>query len=59
MVDDAETIELAEGEVARLVDVCHKQGLTYWQILGLLWVACQNLYAQADAEDYLKHHKTH
>ncbi len=39
--------ELAKTEVNRLVQVLHKQGLNYWQILGIFLVMVQNLYLQA------------
>ena len=53
-MNDADTIELAETEVARLIEVCHRQGLSYWQILRLFLLACHNLYIQTDAEYWLK-----
>ena len=54
MPDNADTIELAETEINRLVGVIHSQGLSYWQILRLFLLACQNLYIQADTDYWLK-----
>ena len=54
VTDNAETLELAELEVARLVEVCHHSGLTYWEILGIFLDYCQKLLIQADAEYYMK-----
>ena len=54
MLDDADTIELAETEIARLVNVIHKQGLSYRQILRLFLLACRDIYLQADADEWLR-----
>ena len=49
-----DNIDLAEAEVARLVDVAHKQGLNYWEIQGIFIKACANLYIQASCEYHIK-----
>jgi len=54
MMDDADTIELAETEIARLIEVIHRQGLSYHQILRLFLLATHNLDIQADAENWMK-----
>ncbi len=43
-------IELAEQEFARLIEVCRKQGLNSWQILGIVLIICQDLYIKAEIE---------
>ena len=50
-----DNIELAESEVARLIEVCHKQ-LNYWQILRILLIASQDLYIKAEIEYKSKLH---
>ena len=52
MKDDI--MELAELEIDRLIGVCHKQGLNYWEILGLFLNKCLTLQMMADAEYHLK-----
>lgn len=47
-------IELAEQECERLIEVCHKQGLNYWEILRIFLIACQDLYLKAEVEYRLK-----
>ena len=54
MLDDADTIELAETELARLIGVMHKQGLSYHQILRIFLIASNDIYIQMDAENWLK-----
>ena len=54
MVDDAKTLELAEIEVNRLINVIHKQGVDYRQITRILLIACETLMAMADAEYYIR-----
>ena len=49
-----DVIELAEEEIDKLIAVCHKQGLNYWEILGIFLERCQSLRLQADAEYHLK-----
>ncbi len=49
-------LELAESEVVRLIDVAHRQGLNYWQILDIFLRACVNLHLQASTE-YMLHLK--
>jgi len=50
MVDKAEVIELAEEQVARLIKVCHKNGLTYREILRIFLIACQDLFINEEVE---------
>lgn len=52
--EDSNTIELAEIEVARLVDVFHKQGLNYWEILRIFLSTCLTLQMLADTEYWMK-----
>lgn len=47
-------IELAESEVARLIEVMHRQGLNYFEILGIFETASLNLYLQAGIEYRIK-----
>lgn len=54
MSDDIDTIEMFESEVDRLVDVGHRQGLNYWQILKVFLVRCVTLQMQADVEYRVK-----
>lgn len=51
---DSDIIVLAETEVDKLIMVCHRQGLNYWQILKIFLDRCQILQMRADAEYYLK-----
>jgi hypothetical protein len=50
-----DNIDLVESEVARLVDVAHKQGLNSWELLDIFLRACVTLHLQASAE-YRIHH---
>ena len=49
-----DNIELAESEVARLIEVCRNQGLSSWQLLRIFLIACQDLYVRAEIEYRLK-----
>ena len=40
-------IDLAESEVARLVEVCKRQGLNSWELLDIFLKACVTLHIQA------------
>ena len=55
-MENPDAIELAEIEINRLIEVCHKQGLSYATILGLLLNACKQLPMLSDAEDWLNQH---
>ncbi len=46
--------ELADREVTRLIDVCHKQGLNYWQILDIFLRKVCDLHLMASAEYRMK-----
>lgn len=46
--------ERTEMELQTFIERTHKEGLSYWQILRVLLIECQNLYFKADAEYYLK-----
>ncbi len=48
-------IELAESEVARLIEVARKQGLNSWELLDIFLRACVDLHIQASCE-YRLHH---
>lgn len=48
-MDNADAIELAELEVSRLIEVCHKQ-LNYFEILKLFLIACQELQMLSEVE---------
>ncbi len=47
-------IDLAESEVARLIEVCKKQGLNSWELLNIFQRACVTLHLQASAEYRVK-----
>ncbi len=49
-----EQIDLAESQVATLIDVCHKQGLNYWEILNIFIRALCDLHLKASAEYRIK-----
>ena len=49
-----EQIELAESEVARLIEVAHRQGLNYWQILDIFLRATCDLHLRASTEYQVK-----
>ncbi len=53
-MDDAETMELAEIDVARLIEVMHRQGLNFHQILRIFQDACNGIEVKAEAENHLK-----
>ena len=58
-MDDADAIELAEIDVDRLILVCHKQGLNYFQILRIFLNASVKLQIMSSAEYYLNQSKAH
>jgi len=41
-------IDEADIDLNRLIEVFHKSGLTYRQILGILLTRCLDLYLQAE-----------
>ena len=45
-MNNANTIELAEMELDRLLLLMHKQGLTYWAILYIMLNRCVTLMLQ-------------
>ncbi len=47
-------IDLAESEVARLIEVAKKQGLNSWELLDIFLRACVNLHIQASCEYRIK-----
>ncbi len=49
-----EQIELAESEVATLIEVAHRQGLNYWEILDIFLRAVVDLHVKASAEYQLR-----
>ncbi len=49
-IAEAESLELAESETARLIDVCHSSGLTYWDILNIFLRAVLDLHLKASIE---------
>jgi len=51
---DTEALKLAELEVERLIEVCHKSGLNYWQILKILLNCCCQLQMKDDMEWRMK-----
>jgi len=50
---DAETIELFESELDRLICVGHKS-LNYWEILKVVLSRCLSLAMQSEEELYMK-----
>lgn len=51
---DAETIELFELDVDRLINVGHNQGLNYFQLLKVFLSHCVQLQMQAEMEYFAK-----
>ncbi len=49
-VEETEALEIAEAEVTRLIEVCHKQGVNYWQILDIFLRATCDLHLKASVE---------
>ena len=47
-----EEIKSAETDFRRWIAVCHKSGLTYWEILRICLKHAPGLMMQADAEFY-------
>jgi len=45
-----EQIDLAEAEVARLIEVIHRSGLNYWEILDIFLKATCDLHLKSSAE---------
>ena len=53
MSNKADASELAEQDVERLIEICHKRGLNYWELLKIFLVACQDLQMKSEIEYYL------
>ncbi len=51
---NSDLIENAEIELTRLINVMHKEGLNYWEILGLLLRVNESVYLQSGAEYQVK-----
>jgi len=51
---EVENIKLAELEITHLIEVCHRQGLNYWQILDIFLRATCILHLKSSAEYQLK-----
>ena len=51
---EAELLRLAELEVAKLIEVAHKQGLNYWQLMDIFLRASYDLHLKASVEYYMK-----
>ncbi len=49
-----EQIDLAESDVARLIEVAHRNGLTYWELEDIFLRATEILHCQAAAEYRIK-----
>ncbi len=47
-------IDLAESQVATLIDVCHRSGLNYWEIMDIFLKATCDLHLKASAEYQIK-----
>ncbi|MFA5036693.1 MAG: hypothetical protein WC479_05905 [Candidatus Izemoplasmatales bacterium] len=54
MVDNPDLIEMSEIEIWRLIEIIHRQGLSYWHILRILPRIFEGLMMKADAEYHLK-----
>ena len=54
MPDNAETIELFEVDIDRLINAGHKQGLNYFQLLKVFLSYCVQLQMQAEMEYFAK-----
>ncbi len=54
MTSKADTIELAESEVARLVEVALRQGVPAQELLGIFLRHCCDLYLRAGVESRMK-----
>lgn len=50
ILEESEQIKLAKFEFARLIEVCHRQGINYWQLLDILLRDCVQLHREASAE---------
>ncbi len=50
MPDNVEALKIAEVAVAHLVEVAHRQGVNYWEILRIFLKACLTLQMLADVE---------
>ena len=53
-VENCEAIELTQSEVARLIEIAHREGLTDWQLLDIFLKACVALHMQGTNEYGLK-----
>ncbi len=49
-----EQIDLTESDVARLIEVAHKAGLSYWEILDVFLKAVCDLHFKASVEYQVK-----
>lgn len=47
-------IDLAESEVARLIEVALKQGLNSWELLDIFLRACVSLHLRASCDYRVK-----
>lgn len=54
MTATPEQLSMAETQVARLIEVAHRQGLNYWQILDIFLRAVCDLHLKASAEYWVK-----
>ena len=52
-----DNVELAEIDLAQLIERLHKNGLNYWQIGKICLKACLNLWMLADTEYWMKQGK--
>ena len=52
-MQDPKKIEMAELDVARLMEVSRRNGLSSWELLRILLLACQTLYIRADVEYWM------
>ena len=59
MPDDANTIELFETDLDRLIMVGHKQGLTYPRIFCCILNRLQDMVLQCSTEQWLEHGDRH
>ncbi len=53
-MDNVEAMRMAKIEASRLVEVCHKQGLNYQEILEIFADEVPILIRKANAEYWLK-----
>ncbi len=52
-MENPDAIEIAEGELGRLIDVMHQSGLNYWTILKIFLEVIPTIAMRSEVEYYL------